>query len=248
MLKTDYKDYVASGDPKYRITANPDGSSGIKDITAYDQTGDKLGAADINATNRTVNAMGTVTLNVPLDGWTGDSAPYSQTIAVSGVLAGQSFGSPYCDPTGNQTTDAANAAAVACIDGGGSVAGGSITLICRSNKPATDVTVKMDGRSDGTGKVAMAQGQNIVSQAIVTGTLGAVNTEAAVSYPEGFNADNCTIVSAMCTISTSGYHWISQAYCGATPFDIALCTDAIKITCRDAGYVGQTARLVLIKV
>lgn len=55
-LKTDYKDYVADGARKYRLTANADGTTGIEDATAYAQQGDRFGAADINATNTAVNA------------------------------------------------------------------------------------------------------------------------------------------------------------------------------------------------
>ena len=54
-LKTDYKDYVADGARKYRLTANADGTTGIEDATAYAQQGDRFGAADINATNAAVN-------------------------------------------------------------------------------------------------------------------------------------------------------------------------------------------------
>lgn len=55
-LKTDYKDYVADGARKYRLTANADGTTGIEDATAYAQQGNRFGAADINATNTAVNA------------------------------------------------------------------------------------------------------------------------------------------------------------------------------------------------
>jgi hypothetical protein len=68
-LKTDYKDYVADGARKYSITANPDGSSGIADITNYTQTGDTFGAAGINETNSAVlaNAAGIVAVNGRVD-------------------------------------------------------------------------------------------------------------------------------------------------------------------------------------
>lgn len=56
-LKTDYKDYVADGDKKYRVTANADGTSGIADATTYSQTGDTVGAADLNAINAAINTM-----------------------------------------------------------------------------------------------------------------------------------------------------------------------------------------------
>jgi hypothetical protein len=55
-LKTDYKDYIPpSGERKYKITANSDGSSSIEDITQYQQIGDTWGAEDINQITKTLN-------------------------------------------------------------------------------------------------------------------------------------------------------------------------------------------------
>lgn len=54
-LKTDYKDYVYSGNQKFKITANSDGTSTITDSTTYSQVGDTFGASDLNATNEEVN-------------------------------------------------------------------------------------------------------------------------------------------------------------------------------------------------
>ena len=54
-LKTDYKDYIASGNKKFAITDNGDGTSTIEDKTSYSQTGDSFGAEDINAVAKQVN-------------------------------------------------------------------------------------------------------------------------------------------------------------------------------------------------
>lgn len=54
-LKTDYKDYIASGAKKFEITDNGDGTSAIADKTTYTQVGDSFGSADINATNKQIN-------------------------------------------------------------------------------------------------------------------------------------------------------------------------------------------------
>ena len=56
-LKTDYKDAMFDGARKYRISQNPDGTSGIADETTYTQKGDSFGANDINGTNETINAL-----------------------------------------------------------------------------------------------------------------------------------------------------------------------------------------------
>lgn len=54
-LKTDYKDYVASGKKKYVIVENGDGTVSLDDVTKYTQTGSKFAASDINSTNLKVN-------------------------------------------------------------------------------------------------------------------------------------------------------------------------------------------------
>lgn len=54
-LKTDYVDAVYTGDKKYTITDNGDGTSTITDSTAYEQEGTRFGAKDINDINAAVN-------------------------------------------------------------------------------------------------------------------------------------------------------------------------------------------------
>lgn len=56
-LRTDYKDDVLSGDRKYRMVNNPDGTVSFVDVTDYTQEGDTFGASDVNATNTAVNAL-----------------------------------------------------------------------------------------------------------------------------------------------------------------------------------------------
>ena len=89
MLKTDYKDAMYDGARKYKITSNADGTSGITDETVYTQEGDPFGANDINSTNKAINRINGEPANVTLtaSGWTGDAAPYSQTVEVEGVTA-----------------------------------------------------------------------------------------------------------------------------------------------------------------
>lgn len=58
-LKTDYKDAVYTGNRKYTQTNNKDGTVSLVDATAYSTEGDIFGAADINATNQTINANST---------------------------------------------------------------------------------------------------------------------------------------------------------------------------------------------
>lgn len=67
-LRTDYKDDVLNINTnerrKYRMINNADGTISFKDVTDYVQNGDNFGAFDINITNKTVNELIAMGLNV----------------------------------------------------------------------------------------------------------------------------------------------------------------------------------------
>ena len=87
-LKTDYKDAMFDGQRRYRLIPNEDGTYSLPDETTYTQKGDKFGANDVNATNKAINQINHVTeVTLTAAGWIGSSAPYTQTIAVSGSTA-----------------------------------------------------------------------------------------------------------------------------------------------------------------
>lgn len=94
---------------KYSIAANPDGTSRITDVTAYEQEGTAWGAADANqamrkedydpdgtlatdgiasATALSSKAAKTQELTATLTAanWTGASAPFTQSISMPGVV------------------------------------------------------------------------------------------------------------------------------------------------------------------
>lgn len=102
-LKTNYKNDAFEGKRKYLIQDNGNGTWSIEDITQYAVTGDIFNADDINATNKAVNTHETKlseteqsiasldesltkVQNVTLltAGWSA-SAPYKQTVAISGM-------------------------------------------------------------------------------------------------------------------------------------------------------------------
>lgn len=56
-LKTNYKDDVFTGQRKYNLVENEDGTVSPLDVTQYSQEGDYFGAADMNATNTEVNSI-----------------------------------------------------------------------------------------------------------------------------------------------------------------------------------------------
>ena len=54
-LKTNYTDDVFSGNRKYNMITNDDGTVSFVDVTVYSTEGDSFGASDINAINTEVN-------------------------------------------------------------------------------------------------------------------------------------------------------------------------------------------------
>ena len=59
-LKTDYKDYqFQEGETlrKYQEISNNDGTISLRDVTSYQQEGDRFSASDINSTNAKVNYL-----------------------------------------------------------------------------------------------------------------------------------------------------------------------------------------------
>ena len=59
-LKTNYKDDVFSGNRKYTMINNSDGTVSFVDATTYSQRGDNYGANDINTQNQAINEKGIV--------------------------------------------------------------------------------------------------------------------------------------------------------------------------------------------
>ena len=66
-LRTDYKDDVFSGNRKYTMVNNGDGTVSFTDQTQYTQVGDTYGAAEINNMSAAINEKGVVTSNTPID-------------------------------------------------------------------------------------------------------------------------------------------------------------------------------------
>lgn len=66
MLRTNYKDDVFTGNRKYRMISNGDGTVSFEDVTEYSQVGDFYGAADVNELNDTVNNLGITVSDTPI--------------------------------------------------------------------------------------------------------------------------------------------------------------------------------------
>jgi len=87
-LKVNYKDAVFSGSRKYQETTNGDGTVSFTDATTYTQQGDQFGADDINTTNAAINSViGTKTATFVTSEWKGSSAPFQNSISVSGIVS-----------------------------------------------------------------------------------------------------------------------------------------------------------------
>ena len=146
-LKTDYKDAMFDGNRKYRITENDDGTVTIEDVTSYTQTGDKFGANDINNVNAAVNCLNHVTpITLTSTGWTGNTAPYVQTVLVPGVSSEQDAILVKTLEDGASTTvQKAYEKAFGIIAGGtGEIGNGNVTFKVYK-KPETDIIVGLRG-------------------------------------------------------------------------------------------------------
>lgn len=82
------------------------------------------------------------TAQLTASGWTGDTAPYTQTVALEGILAEDD---PYYGPvySGDVSQRIQERTAFGCIDDL-DTAENSVTFTCFENKPVTDLTVQME--------------------------------------------------------------------------------------------------------
>lgn len=144
-LRTDYKDDIYEGSRRWRITQNEDGTYNISDATSYTQKGDKFGQNDINAITGEINRMTReVEVTLRASGWSA-SAPYTQTVAVEGLTAGDNPILVKVIPAG-ATPEQVKAynKAFGMIDDG-DTADGQATFRCFNKKPAVDMTVGLKG-------------------------------------------------------------------------------------------------------
>ena len=101
-LKTDYKDYqFQEGETlrKYQEISNGDGTISFRDVTSYQQEGDRFSASDINSTNVKVNELGQDVSGLQTDvselqeshvitldtTWTSEGNYYTQTVTLNGI-------------------------------------------------------------------------------------------------------------------------------------------------------------------
>ena len=144
-LKTDYKDAMYDGQRRYRLIPNEDGTYSLPDETTYTQKGDKFGANDINSTNKAVNQLGhVIEVTLTAAGWS-SSAPYTQTVNVSGMVETyRPIVSLYL-ANGISVSDVdLQSKAYDCVNRAVS-SNGSITVYCYKKKPAVDFKIQIKG-------------------------------------------------------------------------------------------------------
>ncbi len=144
-LKTDYKDAMFDGQRRYRLIPNEDGTYSLPDETTYTQKGDKFGANDINATNQAINQINHVTeVTLTATDWS-SSAPYTQTVNISGMVETDRPTVSLYLPDGITAADVdLQSKAYDCVNR--AISGnGSITVYCYKKKPAVDFQIQVKG-------------------------------------------------------------------------------------------------------
>lgn len=76
--------------------------------------------------------------------WTGDVAPYSQSVTVDGMTADWTPGVPAIVATDVMATNQTMQAALTCVSQITS-ADDTLTFICYTDKPASDMTIRVPG-------------------------------------------------------------------------------------------------------
>lgn len=148
-LKTDYKDAILNVEQnvarRFSQTDNGDGTISLTDVSQYSQEGDPFAAIDINNTNKAIEEVRNVkTVSVPASGWS-SSAPYTQTITVSGITAeDEPVISLYISGSPSAVNVKAMNKAYAMLDRAITGAG-TITLYCYNKKPVTNYSILIKG-------------------------------------------------------------------------------------------------------
>lgn len=99
------------------------------------------------------NGVWLYTAALPLDGWAGDAAPYTQTAACSpadggpALTAGTQLSGPLCRPTGVQETDEALQAALSLVNAGVTAPGDGAVTVSVWALPDADLPVYWYGRA-----------------------------------------------------------------------------------------------------
>lgn len=147
-FKTDYKDAAWTGDRKYTISGTGTNQT-ITDTTNYTTQGDQVGAAEFNAIGEALNRHdNVVSATLETNAWS-SSAPYAQTISVTGMKATDNPFVTLGIQAGTESSVARGMkSGFACIDYAVTAAG-QMTFYCISKKPTVDIDIYLTGVSEG---------------------------------------------------------------------------------------------------
>lgn len=145
-MKTDWKDAIFT-QKKIRLTENDDGTVTPTDETEYTQEGDVFGANELNAMGEEFNQSIHVTqVTLSASGWSGSSAPYTQTVNVSNAKSSlEPILVSALNDGANADTQKAYAKAFGIISSGTATVGDGSATFKVYKKPATDCTVGLMG-------------------------------------------------------------------------------------------------------
>lgn len=146
-MKTDWKDDIFE-ERKIQLRDNGDGTVTPVDKTAYTQQGDLFGAKELNEIGKEVNQLqAVIPITLTAAGWTGTSAPYSQTVTAVGITADMEpvLVRALADGAAAAAQADYNKAFAIIAAGTGVTAAGKVTFKVYK-KPAKDCTVGLKGR------------------------------------------------------------------------------------------------------
>lgn len=147
MLKVDYTNDVFEGNRKYQVTNNDDGTISLTDVTEYTKEGDTFGGDDINSTNKEVNRLSNgVAVTLSASEWS-SSAPYSQTVGVSGLKSTDVVHVYPYTPHSLQASTVKTYRKMAGMITDAESANNQMTFYCSNKKPASNFQVWLEGVS-----------------------------------------------------------------------------------------------------
>lgn len=127
-----------------KLNKSGDTMSGILNMSGkrISSLGTPLAATDAASKEYCDAKHNKFSITVPASGWSGSAAPYTQVIAVSGILASDNphYGIAY---SGNHSDKVAQKEAFSFIDDL-DTADGSVTMTCFDGKPNVDLTIQME--------------------------------------------------------------------------------------------------------
>lgn len=145
-MKTNWKDAIFS-QRKIRLNNNDDGTVTPVDETNYTQEGDTFGASALNSMGKEFNRSIHVTqVTLTASGWSGSSAPYTQTVSVPGATSDLEpiLVSALADGA-DLSTQQAYSRAYGIINAGTATLGNGSATFKVYKKPATNCTVGLMG-------------------------------------------------------------------------------------------------------